>query len=156
MVRITLVCLLIFCSCDINNTNSDTFDRMKSAKAKWEKAVHDNYSFLYQSQCFCFFTEEVRVVVEADSLVQVLDPSTNLPVQVDLGDETVPLLDVAPGLFFTIDAFFDRLEVEIPVADEATAQFERTNGMPIEVSFDFIEEAIDDEITYTFRDLQIN
>lgn len=156
MIRFLTLGLLFFASCDINSTTSETMDKVKNAKSTWSTSNPQNYTYLFQRVCFCFFTEEVKIVVQADSVIAVEDPNTNLPIMVDFGGELVPLLDVSRSAYFTINKFFERLEVEVPVADVATVEFNGSNGMPVEIYFDFDKNASDDEISYRFRELQIN
>ncbi len=155
---ILLLLLCVTISCDINNSKSDALDEVKSAQKKWNAINPESYTYQYQTLCFCAFTDEVRIVVVADSVVDVQNISTNETIMVAVAgtDIEAPIHEFYPSSFFTINQFFERLEVQVPVADESTVEFDRTNGMPTEVYFDFIEEAIDDEITYVFTNLNIN
>lgn len=160
MSRFTIFFLLlcISISCDINNSKSDALDQVRSAQKKWNAVNPQDYTYQYQSLCFCAFTDEVRIVVRADSVIDVQNITTNETIMVAVAgtDIEAPIHEFYPSSFFTINQFFDRLEVQIPVADDSEVSFDRSTGMPIEISFDYIVEAIDDEITYLFSNLVIN
>jgi len=156
MSRFIVFLLLLFVSCDINNSKTDILDDVRSAKSKWDSVNPQNYSYQYQTICYCFFTETVRVIVRSDSVIDVQNIGTSETIMVDLNGTRIPFHEYAKSSFFTINDFFARILVQIPVADESTADFADKNGMPIQVSFDHIIEAVDDEITYNFSELQIN
>ena len=153
-----LLLFLVGAACNINNSKSDVLNEIKDARKTWSSSNPQNYSFHYQTLCFCALTDEVRIVVQADTIADVQDIETNETIMVAVsGTEIIaPIYDFYPSSFFTINEFFERLEVQIPVADESNVAFDKSTGMPVEIYFDFIEEAIDDEITYLFSNLIIN
>jgi hypothetical protein len=157
-VYILVIALCVGISCDINNSKSDVLDEVKDARDTWTSTNPQNYSFNYQTLCFCAFTDEVRIVVEADSVVDVQDLTTNetIMIAIDGTDIIAPIHEFYPSSFFSINEFFVRLEVQVPVADESIVEFDKTTGMPIEIYIDRIENAVDDEITYLFSNLTVN
>lgn len=96
------------------------------------------------------------VVVQSDTVAQVLDIETREPYTVEQGDEEVPILELFPSLFNTISVFYDRWLVEIPVSHEAEFEWDTNTGMPISIFIDRRENVADDEITYLFSKLIVN
>lgn len=151
-----LIGLFVLASCDINNSTGSDFDDARDAQDKWLAYAPSDYTYNFRTVCFCVFTEEVLVVVENDSVTGVLDLNTLEPVKVQIGDEIYTLLEVSPSSFFTITEFFERILVQIPIVDDVEASYNGETGMPITVYFDRLENAVDDEITYQFSNLQVN
>ena len=115
-----------------------------------------NYSYLYRPVCFCAFTNEVRVVVQSDSVIDVTDIKTNQTFMWEVNGGLVPIKDSLNGLFFTINTFFEMLEDEVPNSSSSELEFNADTGMPIFVYIDPIQNIADDEISYRFSNLDIN
>ncbi len=153
--RLPLLCLLIL-SCDINSSTNQVVDELKDAKQVWQNANPSNYEYTYQAVCFCAFTDQMIVVVQADTIFQVLDIKTREPYTFNQGDEEVQILEYYPDLFHTISQFYNRWIVEIPVAYKAEFEWDKSSGMPVKLNLDHIENAVDDEISYNFSGLVAN
>ena len=153
-----LIFLFAAISCNISDSRSDIMDEVRDAKKTWSSSNPQNYSYHYQTLCFCAFTDEVRIIVESDSVVDVQNIETNetVMVAVDGTDIVAPIHEFYPSSFFTITEFFDRVEVQIPVSDESSVEFDSSTGMPIEIYFDRNKETSDDEISYLFSNLSVN
>jgi len=152
---VILLSVIVFAACSTNN-DEDVGNDLEAAMEKWASSNPQNYTYEFTTICFCFFTEQVRVVVEDDSVVAVLDIESNQPKMVTINDEQVPVLEVMPEMFYSINDFFERLVEWTESADESELEFNEQNGMPITISFDHYKEAVDDEITYLFSALEIN
>ncbi|MBO6794023.1 MAG: hypothetical protein JJ895_08935 [Balneolaceae bacterium] len=150
-----LLCLLIL-SCDINSSNNQVVDELKDAQQVWLNADLSNYEYTYQAVCFCAFTDQMIVVIQDDTVSQVLDVETREPYTLNQGDEEIQILESYPDLFHTISQFYDRWIVEIPVSYKAKFEWDKKSGMPIKMNIDRIENAVDDEISYNFSGLVVN
>lgn len=154
LFAVSLLCSLV--SCDINNNTNSLVDEVKEGKAKWLSTERSDYEYTYQALCFCAFTDAMLVVVQDDTVAQVLDIETRKPYTVEQGDEEVPILELFPSLFNTISVFYDRWLVEIPVSHEAEFEWDTNTGMPISIFLDRRKDVADDEITYLFSKLTVN
>lgn len=110
---------------------------LRAARARWESRGIDSYELTVRRLCFCGFVEPVRVKVADGAIVSRTVVSTGEPVPT-LYASYYP--DV-PGLFAIV-------EEAAKDADEVDTQFDATYGYPTEISIDWMENAVDDEVTY--------
>ena len=87
--------------------------------------------------CFCGFVEPVRVKVEGGVIVSRTIAATGAPVPAPYA-EYFP--DV-PGLFAIV-------EEAATEADDLETTFDASYGFPSEISIDWVENAVDNEIVY--------
>ncbi len=159
MTRIALSIFLIafLITCNTNNSSSDDLADLEEARELWNTDNHLNYTYHYRSICFYCFAEEVRVIVEADSVVDVVDIKSNETALIEVNGELLPILEHFEQSFFTINGFFKYLESSLPDSESFSLNFDGTTGFPIEIS-------IDPEVTiggsggtvYQFSNLSIN
>jgi len=142
MGRLVILLLVIgFAACSTNN-DEDVGSDLEAAMEKWASSDPQNYTYEFTTLCFCIFTEQVRVVVENDSVVSVLDRETNQVKTVAVNGEQVPILEYMPESFYSINDFFERLVEWTESADESELEFNEQNGMPITISFDHYKDCL--------------
>jgi hypothetical protein len=125
------------------NPLSPTED-LEDARRTWSRQGLTSYRFNVSQLCFC--GPDVRgvfhVVVERGSVTSVTDAETGAP--------RTP----HPAVPLTVEALFDKVEEAIERdADEIDVRYDPMLGYPQEIAIDFIENAIDDEVTYVVSDL---
>lgn len=143
----------------IGCSNQSEFDKriksLEESQAKWTATKAPTYSYEYRQACFCAYLGQITVVVDNDSVVNVLNTETNEPVTIEIDGETVNILDAYPEMFYTIDTFFDELKEAAKEADEMDMTFNSDYGYPADTYIDYYKEAIDDEISYHLDNLKI-
>lgn len=105
--------------------------------AKWEAARPDSYTYTYMAGCFCpeEYTGPFKVTVSNDEvLIEAANPG---------GPK--PNAQVRP----TIGDVFGAAVGAIAGADKVDITYDATYGFPSRVAIDNIEQAVDDEVTYT-------
>lgn len=137
-----------------DNEVEQRLEQIEEAEAKWNARKTPDYNFTYRASCFCIFTDPVIVRVNADTVNAVLDTETMELKRIFWNGDSVYVLQEFPESFITIDAFFEKLKEDALEADELTMSFDSNEGYPKEVSIDYIFEAADDEISYTFQKVQ--
>jgi hypothetical protein len=106
------------------------------ARQRWKAQNLHSYSFTLQRSCFCPSVQPLRVTVVGDSVVSVIDPATNKPVDLRSG-ETID------GLFRFIENAIARKAAVLEVQYDAVA------GFPTRINYDGSFRVADDELTYT-------
>ncbi|HSM71917.1 MAG TPA: DUF6174 domain-containing protein [Anaerolineales bacterium] len=111
-------------------------------QAKWQDANITHYRFDLTVGCFCPFRSQMPVTVEVQDREVVS--------MVDANGETFPLTDPTSEFvlrYATIDRLFSELGSDsVQGADKLTVSYDPTYGFPSEISIDFIELAVDDEL----------
>ena len=110
---------------------------LRAARARWESRGIDSYELTVRRLCFCGFVEPVRVKVVDGVIVSRTVVPTGEPV-LEVYASSYP--DV-PGLF----AIVEQASLD---ADEFDTDFDADYGYPTEISIDWIENAVDDEVVY--------
>ena len=135
------VVVLALAAAACGNPFSPTED-LEDARRTWSRQGITSYRFTVNVLCFCIDRGPFAVVVEQGRVTSVTDPATGAP---RTPDPFVPL---------TVEALFARIDDAIERdADEIEVRYDPTLGYPQEIAIDFIENAIDDEVTYTVSDL---
>jgi len=140
--------VLILQSC--RDVNIDGFD---TAQLKWQELDAKKYAYDYRTDCFCPFTIPVRIVVEDNNIVEILDVETGNPM-VNPSDSTQLLIDDIPGGIFTVEQLYDRIEVAKDDADVLNTTFSETGGYPTLIYIDWMKDAYDDEISYNISNFE--
>jgi uncharacterized protein DUF6174 len=135
---------LAFAGCDSPFSSSGPEADLEEARRTWRRQGIASYSFKVSQLCFC--GPDVRgtlaVVVEQGRVVSVTDEETGAP---RTPHPVVPL---------TVEALFAKVEDAIDRdAHQIEVRYDPRLGYPLEIAIDFIELAIDDEVTYTASDL---
>lgn len=117
---------------------------LEEARRTWSRQGIDSYTFTVSQLCFC--GPDVRgplaVVVSRGRVVSVTDAET--------GAARTP----HPVVPLTVEALFAKVEDAIDRrAHRVDVRYDPRLGYPLEIAIDFIELAIDDEVTYTASEL---
>lgn len=111
-------------------------------QAKWQDADITHYRFNLRVGCFCPVRELMPLTVEVQNgeVISIVD------VNGDVYPSTDPMSEFVLQ-YATIDRLFSELGSDrIQEADKLTVAYDPTYGFPSEVSIDFIELAMDDEL----------
>ena len=138
MKKITLLLLaLILAAC---STGGGT--ELSRNQVKWQDANITHYRFQLGVSCFCPVGGLMPMTVEVKDgkVVSIADVNGNDFTATD------PMSDFVLQ-YATIDRVFSELQSDrIKKADKLTVSYDPTYGFPVEVSIDFIELAVDDEL----------
>ncbi len=157
-VKNSLLLLLlaaVIISCDGNSVSNKEIKKLDNAIEKWEAKKTSDYSFSYLQCCFCGFVGKVDIVVFADTVYAVKDSQTGEDVTIETENGPVRILEIYPDYFPTMDELFETLKEASLKADEMKGSYDSEIGYPKEVSIDYDEDAIDDEVTYQTGEYQI-
>ena len=134
----TLLATLLLAACsDTHPVGTQLLLSLRAAHARWESRGIDSYELTVRRVCYCAFVDPVRVRVVDGSIVSWTVVPTGEPAPAILA-ERIP--DV-PGLF----AIVKEAAVE---ADDLDTRFDPVYGFPTEISIDWDEAAVDDEVVY--------
>lgn len=150
------IAFYLITACSPTGVNEEEIKSLSEAKTHWQSQKPDNYRFHYQELCYCGFTEKVEVVVEGDSVIAVLDISSGEPFIVSSEGDEVPVIELYPNLFPTIDSLFENFEQRLISADEVQISYNEKLGYPTRAYFDMITNAVDDEVTFIVENLRAN
>ena len=121
-------------------------NELDAAQDRWNLVSADHYVFEFQRFCFCApdFLRPVRI--------EVVDGIVNSAIYVDTEEPiSLPLTSV-----LTIDGLFDEIrDATEGMAFSVVADYAADLGYPISVSIDYIEHAIDDEMSFNVSSFQI-
>jgi hypothetical protein len=113
---------------------------LEANKQKWAQQGYTSYTFTLRMDCFCGINGPVRVLVVADSAIQVTMESTGEVVNATW----IP----------TIKKLFDFIDQEIKrPAAVLQVTYDATLGYPTKIVADPIANAVDDEVTYTVNNV---
>lgn len=137
MKKITLLLLaLILTACSANGSE------LSLNQKKWKDANITHYRFELTVGCFCPFRSQMPLTVEVQNGEVVS--------MIDVNGETVSTADPMSEFilkYATVDRLFSELETDsVREADKLTVTYDSTYGYPAEISIDFIERAMDDEL----------
>ena len=133
---------LLLTSCSLFGEKKDAYQR---ALDRWESRQISNYSFEIQVGCFCTIAGWTpALVVVSDNAVVA---ATRL-----LDNEPVPQNELS--FIPTVDKLFDIIKsARFGGADSISASYDDDLGFPVTVSIDYIEGAVDDEVSYSVSHL---
>ncbi len=110
-------------------------DDLEEHRSLWRASGFTDYSYVINRGCFCGTVGLHRVTIRAGEVVGV----TRL-------DDNVDLDPVHWNVFRSVDGVFDLLEDALESADEVDVTYDRQLGFPREISIDYLEDAVDDEL----------
>ena len=110
---------------------------LRAAQERWQSSAIDSYELTVRRICYCLSVDAVRVTVENGVVVSRTFAATGAPVPSTYAD----LYPDVPGLFAIV-------EEAARSADDVDTRFDATYGFPAEISIDWDEVAVDDEISY--------
>jgi len=139
-----LAVALAFAGCDSPFSPSGPERDLEEARRTWSRQGIASYTVEVSQLCFCGPDTHgtFAVVVEQGRVASVTDAETGVP---RTPNPFVPLTVLA--LFAKVEDAIDR------DADRLDVRYDPRLGYPLEIAIDFIERAIDDEVTYTASDL---
>jgi hypothetical protein len=133
-----LVCLPVLASCGGLAPRDVQRARLEANRARWSSQGPSSYVYALRRACYCpgEYIGPVRVRVAADTVFQ--------RVYVESGD---PVPDEAADAFPTVDGLFELLaRAYDDGADGIEVTYDPELGVPIEISIDYLEDAVDDEL----------
>lgn len=131
--------LLLGCSSLFDPDSNELEDNL----AVWNASGIEDYRFRYARLCFCIGDSPVIIEVGADTIVSVTEADTGDPVDPQYMD-----------IYLTIDGVFEVIRDAIERdAFSLSVAYHETLGYPTQVAIDYIENAVDDEITYVASEL---
>ena len=146
-----LLLAIILSACSAMQPKSE----VEQARDKWQAANISHYRFNLFIGCFCAFRDEMPLIVE------VKDGKV-----VSLQSESVGEINPANLQYYerylTIDKLFNEIEkgfksedAESKPAETLTVTYDETYGFPTQISIDFIEQAVDDELGLTISNFEV-
>jgi hypothetical protein len=135
----TLVAILLFGACTSGTSES---------RHKWEAAEVNDYRWKVSSRCFGPCGTIVATVVDGEPVSWRYLASTGGP-RLDLTDED---LDDWSFPSLTVEGLFD--EIDETESEAIEVEFDEALGYPIHIFFDYVVDAIDDEVTYSVEFLR--
>ena len=136
-----VVLALALGACGNPFSSSGPEEDLEVARRAWSRQGITSYRFTVNVLCFCIERGPFAVVVEQGRVVSVTDAegAPRTP------NEFVPL---------TVEALFAKVEDAIDRdAHDLEVRYDPRLGYPLEIAIDFVELAIDDEVTYVASDL---
>ena len=110
----------------------------RAARERWQSRGIASYELTIRRLCYCGLVDPVRVrVVDAVIVSRTVVPT----------GEPVPA--VYERYFPDVPGLFAIVEQAMVDADELDAKYDPVYGFPSEINIDWIENAIDDEVTYS-------
>lgn len=112
---------------------------LDQARERWELVGSQFYGFRFQRGCFCppEIVRPVRIEVRDGLVISAVDPDTNEPIDPPLNG------------FPTIEDLFDEIQDAIDQdAARIDATYDESFGYPVQVFIDWIQNAIDDEMSF--------
>jgi hypothetical protein len=134
-----LLAVTLLGGCDVFGIDDPVEGDLREQRAAWVAQNHRNYTYEFQRSCFCGETRRMVITVRNDAVTSVVVKGTGEPV--------TQFLDS----YYTITRLYDYL---IDVAEDASSMevlFDTSVHIPVSVSADPIENAVDDEF-----DLQLS
>lgn len=138
LILVFLVLTLVACS-------SGGGSELSRNQQKWQDADITHYRFTLNVGCFCAFRSQMPATVE----VQDGEVVSIIGADGEAISTTDPINEYVLS-YATIDRIFAELDSDsVREADKLTVTYEPTYGFPSEIYIDFIERAIDDELSIT-------
>jgi hypothetical protein len=147
LVLFTLFALAV-AACSAGAQASGEQTELERNQEKWRDANISHYRFNLHISCFCAFVEDMPLVIEVmDGEVVSMEYQSGKAIE-DVNHE---LFDK----FATIDRIFAEIEADLSgAADKVTVTYDPTYGFPVDITIDYVEEAIDDELYLTVSNFE--
>jgi hypothetical protein len=111
-------------------------------REKWDRFQNGSYTYTLVRGCFCINGGEHRVTVQDGKVTTAINQWRNEAVSA----EHLQYIE-------TIDAIFDLIEQAQLEADQIEVEYS-DEGYPTQVSIDWIEQAVDDELSLSISDVR--
>lgn len=145
MKRLLVALAALLCLSGCKLTGPTTFheaDDLAQARAKWQQLDTSRYNMQLNRSCFCIGTGSMTVMVQSDSVAAIREPEYQVPSNSDWW-QYIP----------TVNGLFDLIEEAERDAFRVDAEYHPQQGYPVSVSIDWLEDAVDDEISYAVESL---
>ena len=144
-----LLVSIIFVSCSSDDTSSFKLIRdLNINRELWKDANITDYTLNQSKGCFCPGPFEWQVFVKNSTKDSVVFDEIWL-------EQGITYEDVFNEAR-TIEEIFDYIEKVInDKPDELNTKYDETYGFPTSIGIDYIEEAVDDEIGYSYTSFKI-
>ena len=141
---ILVAILMTGCASLVGQASSE----VERAQEKWQDANISHYSYELTISCFCVFSPDMPLVIEVQN-------GEAVSMTYKSGKE----IDAANMELFqrydTIDKVFAELEKAQSEAERVEVTYDETYGFPTQISIDFIEQAVDDELGLTISNFEV-
>jgi len=145
-IKTLLLFIIPLISCSLFTNENDGYE---TALAKWEESKLVDYEYRYDLGCFCPQLTPAVLVINADTIYQVLDPFERDSVMVQTGENSYEYAGEAYKDFFkTIDDLFEVIK-KARGADKLKVEYDEEKGFPTRIDIDYDRNASDDEVLYT-------
>jgi hypothetical protein len=148
LLRIALLLWALVAVVSCHQDDRRSVRDLAAARVLWAENGPDSYALTQQRLCFCPPPWEWTVVVSGGApafIVSATDPG--------YGEDPWMLDEYALQSARSVEELFDWVEDLLRDADQVTVEFDPMYGYPTKVDADPILMAVDDEITFTCRDL---
>lgn len=138
MKKITLFLLvLILSACSFGSSNE-----LSRNQTKWDAANITHYRFQLGVGCFCPFSDLMPLTVEVQDgeVVSIIDVNGNDYPTTDPMSEFILKYATIDGLFLELGSD------SVRGAEKLSVTYDSTYGFPTDITIDFIELAVDDEL----------
>jgi hypothetical protein len=144
LILLTLIVILTACS-------FGTSTELEKNLQTWQDSGITHYRFSLNIGCFCAFRNQMPVTVEVqnDEIISMTYPDGTLVATTDPNYEIF-------SRHATIERIFSELEAGLAGdADEVTVTYDSAHGFPSDIYFDYIKDAIDDELSLTVSEFEV-
>ena len=120
---------------------------LEQNRALWEAQSAENYDFQLSIWCFCPFGGQMPLAIEVRDgepvSIAAADGSDVTP-----NRESYSQVDTIEELFGVVE------EAQSGGADEIKVEYDPEYGYPVSIDIDYIQEAVDDEVSYQVANLE--
>jgi len=144
LILLTLIVILTACS-------AGTSTELEKNRQTWQDSGITHYRFSLNIGCFCAFRSQMPITVEVQNgeIISITYPDGTLAAETDPGYETF-------SRYATIERIFSELEAGLAGdAEEVTVTYDSARGYPSEIYFDYIKDAVDDELSLTVSNFEV-
>ena len=117
---------------------------LEANREKWTAQGITHYSFNLAVGCFCVFRNQMPLAIEVKDgkVISILDNA----------GQPVPQFAETFDSYNTIEKLFSKLNDK---ADKITVEYNKQYGYPESIYIDYIEKAVDDEISFTVSNFTV-
>lgn len=149
-----LVFAIVLSACATVTNAGQPKSEVELAREKWQDASISHYRMNLFISCFCAFNDEMPLILEVkDGEVVSMESGS--------GKELNPINLQYYERYLTIDKLFNEIEkgfqgegTDMGPAEKLTVKYDEKYGFPTEITVDFIEMAVDDELYLTISDFE--
>ena len=143
--KYVVIAVVLGCSTTVSAAHLGAVQQgLNTQRQQWRLLEADEYVFRFERICFC------PLEFVSPGLVHVVDGDIE-SVRHAVTDEVLDSM-----FFLTVNELFDQVQSAIDShADEMLVEYDGPLGHPTSIDIDFIELAIDDELSFRARDLRV-